>query len=269
MLFALWALQALAPDVDRLPWSPRYLFPVGVAILLVAAEYARGVRWSPTLLAVLYLICAVGLATNLKLLDGGGSYLRNVYAPAARADLAGLEIAGDAANPDYIPAGKGTAITNIDADFTAVAERGDPPTATYLAAVRAFGPLGFSRSELLGEDEATREMTDSTMVAALGLNLEPLAPGESVGVCRAARAAPEQGAQQAGGVVVDLPPGGAILRAAGVGGSVSIRRFADQGTLLGTIEPNTPTKLALPEGDAGTGWQLLTTARPLRICAPR
>ena len=29
VLFTLWILQALAPNVDRLPWSPRYLFPVG------------------------------------------------------------------------------------------------------------------------------------------------------------------------------------------------------------------------------------------------
>ena len=85
LLLSLWALQVVAPSVQRLPSSPRYLFPVGVAVLLVGAEAVRGKSWSRTALIILYAVAVCGLATNLKLLHDSGAQLpRHLRRPAAR-----------------------------------------------------------------------------------------------------------------------------------------------------------------------------------------
>ena len=270
LLLSLWSLTAVAPSVDRLPWSPLYLYPVAIAVLMVGAEAVRGLRWTPSALVALYAVCAVGVATNLKLLDGQANFLRNAYSPSFRAELTALELAGSSADLNYVPSSEAARATQMDTVFSAIARRGDPPTATYLKAARSLGPLGYSAAELSGQSEATRALTDAAMVASTGIRLDPVDPSAQAGSCRLVGSNPAGGAAAAGaGATLALPPGGAILRAGAAGGPVEIRRFGNAWIPVGTLEPGAPAELGLPRDAARQGWRLLTTARPLRVCVLR
>ena len=167
LLLGLWSLQAVAPSAERLPWSPRYLYPVAVSVLLLAAELARGRDWSRTALVSLYLIAAIGLATNVKLLSSSAVHLRETSAPVFRGELAAIELAGDRADPNYIPSSAAAKTARLDAVFENFAMRGDPPTEKYLAAARKYGGIGYSPEEIAQLGEAERAIVESALAAAL------------------------------------------------------------------------------------------------------
>ncbi len=167
VLLSLWVMQDVVQNAARLPWSPRYLYPVAIAVLMVGAEALRGQSWSRWSLVALYVVAAVGLATNLKLLHDSAIGLREGYSPRLRGELTGIEIAGARASPDYIPNSPAATVTRLDDVFTEFAARGHPPTATYLAAVRRYGRLGYPASELHTLSPHDLGIVRSASIAAL------------------------------------------------------------------------------------------------------
>ena len=260
---AFWSLVGLVANTGgfRSPDDTRYLFPSAVAILLVAAEAARNVRWSRFALIALYLVAAVGVATNVAKLRDGGVDWRSFYATPTKADLAALDIAGSSADPEYIP--KGNELGLSDA-FSELGQKGEPPTGSYLAAARHYGNVGFSRTQLATQSETVRARVDKGLAAALGLGLVPAGRAAAQGAgCMVVRGAP--GAD----VMIDLPPGGATLEAEGAGGAVALGRFADASIPLGDLLPGAPVQLGIPPDGASRPWQVLTAATPLRACELR
>ncbi len=256
-----WSLIALVVNSSefRSPSDPRYLFPGAIAFLLVAAEAARGARWSRFALISLYAVAAVGAATNVALLRDGGANWRTFYATPSRADLTALEVAGPNAAPDYIPEGNSLGLTDA---FTELSQKGEPPTASYLAAARRYGGVGFSAQEVPGQPESVRARVDRGLVGAMQPALTPVVgAGPKKAGCRVMRSTP------GAGLAIDLPPGGATLETRGPARQLALRRFATAASIpLGTLLPNAPVELALPADGASRPWQLLSRASPLRVC---
>ena len=251
----LWLLFSLAKV--RAPDDTRYLFASAIAVVLVAAEAARGVRWSQYALLVLFLIAGVGVCTNLALLRDNGADQRNGFAPAARAELAALDIAGSNAKPGYYRRANDA---NLFLAFDELHDKGEPAAALYLAAARRYGAIGFSPAELSSQPESARVVADEGLVGALGLALQP-ARRESAGT-RCFRATARAGL----GAVLRLPPRG--------------RRPREPGRRPGWRCGDSPTRRSrsvtsrrvfrpccgCQPGNAGRGWQLLTAATPLKFC---
>lgn len=250
----LWILISLAKV--RSPDDSRYLFAGAVAVVLVAAEAARGVRWSRRALIVLFLVAAVGVCTNLALLRDSGAEQRSGYVPAARAELAALDFAGSKANPGYY---RRASDASLFFAFDELHDKGEPAAASYLAAAKRYGALGYSPAELSSQPESARVVADEGLVGTLGLAIQPLHGEPAETRCLPAAARPGLGA------TVHLPPGGATLESP-AGGQVAVRRFADTPIPIGDLAPRVPAVLRLPAGRAGRGWQLASAAAPLKVC---
>ncbi len=99
VVLAIWALGALAAGIFRLPDDSRYFFSTLIGALLVGVTAAAGARWSRTSIIVLYAAVAAALSTNLLMLRDGGDDLSALQLPT-RSALAGVDAAGDLADPD-------------------------------------------------------------------------------------------------------------------------------------------------------------------------
>ncbi len=150
LLLSLWALQVVAPSVQRLPSSPRYLFPVAVAVLLVGAEAVRGKSLVPHGAdhPLRGRRLRAGDEPRSCLHDSGAQLPRDLRRPSCAGSSPESSWPATRASPDYIPRSAAAHATRLDAVFAAFAAKGMPPTGTYLAAVRAYGRLGYPRQEL-------------------------------------------------------------------------------------------------------------------------
>lgn len=246
---ALWALQCLAAtDADNYPSSPHYMFPGALLVLLVAVQAARGLRWSPAALVLLFAVAAVGVATNTALLRTNAAGSRT-EAAQTKATLTGLDLAGRSANPDFVF--RGVKVNPLLAYALANANH---PTADYLTASGRYGALGTSPSP-------DPTITDSVLVAALGLRLErPTSEVGSEGCVRV-------GARRPGPVSFPLAPGSTVV-VKGASGAVTVRRFSGVATVpIGTASPAQPVMIRLPRDRApDRPWQLSTAGRSVRVC---
>jgi hypothetical protein len=238
---ALWTLGGLVAGVLRDPTAPRYMYAGAVAVLLVATAAASRIRFSRLGLAALFAACGISLATNIALLRDGASFVRD-YSTEIRADLAMAELARDHLDPNFEPL--------RDAPFGSFFAT---PASTYLAVVDEFGPLGFSPSELERQPERFRQGADRVLADALRLRLtttQSIPPRTEA--CRRYRA------ERAGApIVVELPRGGAALRARGAAAdAVTVGRFgAAPSVEVGTIPPNATAILRIPTDSAPQPWR--------------
>lgn len=258
ILGVLWMMQALAQAPLRTPESSRYLFPGAVGVVLVAAWAAAGVSWGRRGLIALFGVAAIGVLTNIALLRDGADNLRT-GAVQTRAELTGLGFADGAADPDYIPTSASGGATSVTLAFTEYASDGSSPTAAYLAAAGRYGSPAYSTEALAARDDAARARADATLVAALGLSLQPTA-----GHPPSARCTELGGAD---GASFELAPGDSVtLEASREQADVQVRRLADTGTGIGSLSPGQTATLSVPVDAAPGLWHVLAPGAPVLVC---
>lgn len=269
LVLALWTIGALTASPARLPDSARYLFPVAVAVLVLAAAAAEGVPWDRAGLIALFLFCAAGLGANLVLLRNAGTELRSSYAVQVEAAFGGLDMVGKRAAGEFEPPSVANGFvaggqSPLDFPFHLLVEDDEAPTRAYFAAARRYGSLGYSQEQLEAQSEEVRAQADAVMVAALGLRLVPQGRLGGRAGCRRPRPSGE------GSFVLRLPPGGATLEAGSHGGSVDVRRLAGETAVdLGELAPGEVAALRVTPDRSNRPWTLTTTASSLRVCELR
>jgi hypothetical protein len=253
-----WILGALSYGPDRLPETTRYLYTGAVGVLLVAADAARGTRFTKLAVAVLFGACAISLVTNLALLRDSGSFFRNEYSAPGRAELAMLELGRERVDPDFsiateLPGESPIGLTN-------------PIAGTYLEVVDEYGSPAFTLEQLSGAGEGARQHADLTLARALDLRLRP-APGDTAFTdCRRTRSQAGDGP-----VELELPPGGGTLTALGAAyARVEVGRFGTAPSVpIGRLADGRPTVLRVPEDSSPTPWRAsVSGARSVEVCPP-
>ncbi len=247
----LWLAEAARGSMSgfRGPETGRYIFPASIAVLLVAAEAARGVRFGRRATVTLYLAAAVGLATNIALLQDGSRALRSA-AQNTRGALTAGELAG---HLDPQTAGSAGVILR--------STRHPDVTIGYRDGVRDFGSPSFSLAELRTQPELVKEGVDAQLGKSLPVGLTP-APAAH-GRCR--RVAAPAG----GGASFRIPPGGAVITATRAA-DLTLRRFGSVFTVhAGSLKPGQPAALSIPRDSAPDPWYASTgSSGPVTVCVP-
>jgi hypothetical protein len=138
------------------PYSPRYLYPGTVLLLLLFVECARALRPSPELFSVLaFCVALVAVANSVWLLAAAGN-LRD-QARTARAELGALEVMRDVALRGYVP-GASPGVKNV-------------VSGPYLAAVdRLDSSPADTPEELDSASELVKLAADQVMIRSQGAN---------------------------------------------------------------------------------------------------
>jgi hypothetical protein len=271
VVLAIWMLGALVanPLNGRLPEDPRYLFPGAIALLLVCAEAAAGLRWSRAGIFGLYAVALAGLAVNATQLRDRAAELRDVYTVQTRAAFTGLELAGHRSTADFYP----SPLSGVELPWLGEQSPLAPPfsslpagqnvPAAYLVAAERYGSLGFSAGELRAHGEPAGAQADSVLAGALGLRLAPPGPAVSGASCR--RIDPAGGSD----AFARLPKGGALLKGGEVATEVRVRRFAGTTTFgVGALEPGRRAILRIPADRVAAPWWVYAPAE-LTFCVLR
>ena len=241
--FALWTMQALVAEpgeAGRLPNDGRYLLPGAVALLLILAEVARRVTWTPTLVAVVWLVAAAGIGTNLKVLNGqGAAYREQAIAFHDNVGAAAVAIANRPASEPTdelveTPAGAVLAMANLP-----------------------WGEFGSSPEELETRPAGSRVRFDQILIGATGPTLEP--GRGAVAGCRKVNAA-------GGKVSGELEAGVTTLRAP-QSAQLLLGRFADQpAQSVGTLPAGRAVTLTLAPDAFDEPWQFAVASPWVRVC---
>ena len=234
-----WVLTALGRAGEEGADSPRYAWPFAVLALIAAAYVLPRVRLDRRGVAVLAVITAGAVLSNLATLRQGTAEGR-AETRARLAQLAALELARPSVAPDY--------------QLAPLAWFGHHTAEQYFAATDAYGSPAYDEAGLLAIEPEYRERADRVTLEA--------SPPRAVPAPRArCTRAPVRTAEMTlprNGVVVEPAPGVAL--------HVRWRRFGD--TLL-PVEPiTTRTALVPPPSRAVTPWRVrLDSDGAFRVCA--
>ena len=247
VVLALWTIQGLVLTDGRTPGQPRYIYPGAVAVALFAVEAARRVRLTRLAVGVVLGLTVVGIAGNLPRFKEGREAI-TYHAPRNLSYVGLMDLAGADADPLYYPA--------ADAPVASPAGALSVSVQGYQELSDRYGGFGYSPAQILEQNDEIRHGSDEVLIGMLRLDLSP--------ADRTARNCTQVNASGAG---VELPPGGAILRAAETT-PVSLRRFSpSQGVEMGQLEAGKPTLLRIPPDDANLPWALMTPGPvPLSVC---
>jgi hypothetical protein len=253
VLLTLWTIQGLVLVLGRTPGEPRYIYPGAVAFALVVVAAAGAFRFSRLTVAVVLFLAAVGIVGNMPRFKEGRAAI-DFHAPRVRAYTGVMDLAGANADPAFIPA-VNTPVASPSSALSITDE-------TYLNLTSHYGPLGDSPSEIEAQNAEIRHGSDEVMTRLLELKLAPTG-GFDPRRCRTMQAA--------GPGQIQLPKGGAILRA-DTSTPVVLRRFSeDEWVPVGTLKVGAPTLLRIPpdQATATIPW-ILGTPEPvaLTVCAP-
>jgi hypothetical protein len=241
-LLVLIVTTRLAPaGFLRVPDESRYLYPEAFFLLIALGVLAGSLKLPDWSMWAASAVLLVSLWPNIDRLHDAGQ-LFSQDSERYRVQFSAVEIAGPSARPGYRPR-----------PFS-------PTAAEYLAAVRAFGPGGFTADEIAGKSDELRSVADVSESAALGLHLEPaprpprdgvppsvadqqIAPTSKAG-CTTVREARRPGPGASGSREVEfiLSRGGAWL---------SLRPDADAGIYLGRFADGATVPLKRPDGRKG------------------
>lgn len=217
-------------------------------VLLVAADLLRGVKLERRLVIPALAVVVAAVASNLLFLhESYESYER--ISRLERADLTAVEIARDTVKPGLILS-------------EGIADTGYVPVeaGAYLSARDAFGSPAYTEAELEAAPEEARIPADKVLAAALGVELAPGAPSShGCQVLQPTTAAP---------AVVELPPGGGLLRAdEGASIEVDLGRFADDFPVqMGPLSSGW-NRLAIPTDLSRRPWRAqLSGSGAVTIC---
>jgi hypothetical protein len=247
-----WFLTALNADpLRRTPTTGRYQYQGAIFVILIAAEFLRGVRLRRWFLAPAAILTAAVVVSGVIFLHDG--YQRREFSSDRdRATLAAVDIGRGHISDDF-----SIQLTTSTAPFTA----GD-----YYSAVDAFGSPAFSESELLTENEPNRAAADQLLASAQDVRLKPVSAADrhiqAAGQCHTLRGS------ESGSPAATLGPGNYTLTAqratAGtgqVGVPVEAARFADHSSVnLGFVNPKTGSALTIPADNSSRPWRLAVPA---------
>ena len=163
-----------------------------------------------------------------------------------RSQLAGIEIAAQAGNPDYTI----TFPPSIQV-----------PASNYLSAVQRYGSPAFSERELATKGDGERAYADGTVAAMLGLSLES-PPGKL-------RTLECSSLPTSGFTGLTLIKGGFTITNEGeAGAEVFLSRFAESPSVkLGQLEPGETRSLTIPADRSDRPWALgYFGDGPIQLC---
>jgi hypothetical protein len=222
LALSFWFIAGANTGLGRLPTASRYQFVGAVFLVMVAAECAAGIRLRWQGLAAVAAIALAATLSNLNILHRSYKVFLGTT-PVARGGLSGLEIAAPVVDPGFLLTPE-----NSDAVWFNQVDAG-----RYLSAAAKFGSPAYPRDELADAPEGARIAADKVLAAALGVGLSDATGSAN----RASANCSTVGPVRDGAPVVQLPPGGAFLRAApGISAQVSLRRFATSFPIgLGTL----------------------------------
>ena len=243
----LWLLIAVGRGEGGDPYASRYVYEGAVILALIAAEVLpREVLQRRPLRRVFAVAVAASVALNVAWLAVWAEFLRD-ESVVARAQLAGLEVAGDSAPREYRP-------TN---DFAL-----RPVTAGLYADARADygGSAAMTLPELRRARPAPRAAADAVLIPIAGVRLEPGSRRPAGSGCSAVR----QGAPTE---VLARASGALIARAAPAKVTLGLRRFGEQFTPIPPPPDGPAYILTTPLGEAPDPWRLRVTASgPVQVC---
>lgn len=244
----------LSTGPDRPPTAARYLFPGAVLVLLVAAEAARGVRFSSSAVTALTALTALSLAVNLWHLREAERFL-SAYGINAGPALAMVELAAAEVDPSFRPARDARG---------ASPEQVGLPAGAYLRGTANWGSIAPTLEEVRRRPGVVRDRADIVLSRALGLQLVPAASAVRRDGCEAIRES------RAGGpAAAALPPGGrvALENAGGGRAAVALRRFGPSfAASAGGFGPRETVLLGVPRDAAPEPWQIAVSGEAVRVC---
>jgi hypothetical protein len=253
MLVAWWVLDTLSYVEGRDPTSSKYMYPVAIFVLLVAAECCAGWRMKTRGYIVLGIAALVAIVSNLGFLhEGAKEFDRDsVY---ARAELTAMQVARGIISPTFSP---GTpAITAVIGNPNVIQVVAGP----YFSAIDAFGSQADSVPTLLRQPNGVRQAADVVLVKAERLTLRRASlPSHG---CTSQRPA-------AGMIQLTTGPGTIVLQPAAPGiPRVLLRRFASTYLAdVGATAPDRVVALSLPADRSSLPWHLgIVTSAPVTIC---
>jgi hypothetical protein len=247
-----WGLTALARAHLGEFASPRYVYPGALFVLLIAAEVLRDVRLGRRAIALTFVLVAAAALSGAGAVHDGGVQLRGA-ANMLRAQLAAVEIAGEALPSDFLPDG-GTPQITVGRYFDAVRDLGSSPA--------------LSEEELAAASPAARAAADGVLVRGLGVMLKPGdaprtgARPQVTSLTGATLRAQGSCVLLAGDDVradLQVPAGALLVKSRGEGPlAINVRRYAD------TFPPNPPWRaepgqasiLRLPAGNSNRPWHV-------------
>jgi hypothetical protein len=268
-LVVLMATTRLAPaGFLRQPDESRYLYPEAFLLLIALGALAGCLKLPAWSMWAASAVLLISLWPNIDRLHDAGQQVSQV-SQQYRVEYSAVEIAGPSAQPGF----------RVRPFF--------PTAAEYLAAVRAFGPGGYTPAEIAGKLEELRSAADVTEAGALGLRLEPAArpttggaapsvadphiAAQSKAGCTTVRAgaASGEGASGSGGVEFILPRGGAWLGLSRpAAADIHLGRFADGETVpLKQPAGAEGLELRIPPDQASLPWRLLIRSQSrITVC---
>jgi hypothetical protein len=295
----LWTIEAMAAAPPaRVPQSSRYLLSGAIAVLIVAAEAARDVRLARRGIIALYVVAAIGVSTNIALLQDGQKRLRAKEA-TAQPELTAVEIAGGRVGPQppalsnvpWVMRATGQpdpnravfpnpAVFRPAAGGRARLWTGPPrrPYRPYLAtgymeAVREFGSPALSLPELRAQPELSRERVDAYLVDSLGLHLQPTSRSGShcqqitQNTAQATGGGPQSLQRFNTAVRFKLPAGGVVLVTRGQSAPLTVRRFGTFFSVqVGMLQPGVPMALRIPRDSAPHAWYASIPSSAVLAC---
>jgi hypothetical protein len=251
-LLTYWLMVTLA---HRAPDTSRYLLVDATLVLLIAADLIAPVRVRGRWLIACAAVVVLALPLNLfKLFDGRAELVRESQLSGAQ--YAALELVRDSVDPQFHPSQSQLPLTaGVTPTFGLQA-------ASYFESAERVGSLAMPLDELRAAPQDARLSADLTLADALGLGLVPLSRPASASGCEhldGTAAAP---------AVAELPPGGALLRAAhGRAVKLTLSRFSDPGDGLRLQWPDGSrwARLRIPTDAAPDAWRLQANT-DLSVC---
>ncbi len=243
-----WSSIVMVLAINRYPNSTRYLYDGGVALLLIAAEGLRGVRWRPPAAVALCACAAVSVGFNVAQLHADAAGLRFVGG-AERGMEAGMELARGHVRVNTLPISLASlaGLVNIGGGVR-----------PYLHAVERWGSPAFTLTQLRRSGAVDRALADTTETIVLGVALRPVAPDRR-------RCALGAGAAAAG-TSLTVPPAGLVFTSER-GGEVLIGRFADRPLVpVGAARPGRAYALQIPPDRADRRWRVKLPAGATAFC---
>jgi hypothetical protein len=262
---AFWGLTALARAHLGEPMSPRYLYPGAACLLLVAVEAARGTVLGRRALALVLVLAAASIISNIGSLHDGATSLR-ATANSVRGALAATELAAGHVAPKFVP------------------ERTNAPqvhAGAYLAAVRDLGSPIRRQGPIERDAESVRATADATLQRAYAL-----APAPAQGAVAGPTAPVAEGVEGAtvetrdgcllatpttpgGSVTLPVPAGGLLIEARGRA-EVTLRRFGDdysEKALRSASDGDGRALLRIPPDRSSVPWRARVNFDvPARLC---
>jgi hypothetical protein len=254
-LLSLWAIGSVTTDAASPPEATRFVLLFGIGILLVAAAAAEGSAIGRRTRIAILAVAGCGIAMNFALLVDGGEWRRDVDGPQLRAELSAVELAGESAagHPDLSRVADGGAIVNFPFSAASVED--------YVAAADRYGTFGWSAEELRAQPEELRTRADAMLLSLYRAELAPAGSGSPSVSCEDL-----EEAQPGGGVVFELPTGGALIESHEPG-AVTARRFASEAAVeVGTLQPGGMSELRVAGDAASEPWIVHAGASAARVC---